>query len=511
MKNVQRILSLALALLMVFALAACTGTSDPGPSGDKPDQGESSDKQPSSSGSEDPVNPEVEGFVLPDRPVDDMKDKNYIIIQHQVIEQPFGYAQDSLLAQQANARVEEVQNLYGCTLEFAQIPYGDDFATQFQALTFAENGGDLVFSHNQAKLRLTLGKGGSESLLVELLPLDHIINFWDMDKWGGITARETMMAGGYFYGVAPNLWINYTPLPYYQVVYNKELLPQFEATDPQELWEQEKWDRDAMLDLIVQCYDDSGSDNIWGMTGTLTHMMRATFLTTGQPTVIIDKINADRTVEWSHGLDTPDAKEALGWLQDALVTHAPHFNDGKEGGWDTWKAHEPLISGYSVFALTRPSEVLNNVVMDMSDFGLTLWAGADANVVSGYYENSSAISIPIFAQNSEHSAFLMYDLFEGLGEVETMDDVVEYYRSNYFASDLDVEFLLRTDANNLQYSYWPNGGGDVWPAMSPSFLSAASMATLIGKNKSVIDGCIEDYQVANKVTIEAYRQNGYFN
>ncbi len=503
MKLARRTLSLLLALLMVLALAACGGGETP--SGGN--SGNAGGNNPSGGGSANPSG----DFELPERPVDDMEGKTYIIIQHDAVTEPFGYAENSLLAQRAKERINEVQELYGCTLELSQVAYDDKFATQIQALQFSDNSGDLIFSYNQAQLRKTLGTGEGTSLMQDLMQLDHIINFWDMEKWGNITARETMMAGGTFYGVAPALWINYTPLPYYQLVYNKDLLVLFDAADPQELWEQKAWDRDAMLEQIVKCYDDSGAETIWGMTATLTHMMRATFLTTGQPTVIIEKLNADGSAEWSQGLETADAKEALGWLQDSLLVYSKHFNNGNESGWGTWLSHEPLIAGQSAFALTRPSAIFDYIVTDMSNFGLALWAGANSNVVSGYYENSSAVAIPIFAQNVEHSAFLMHDLFEGLAGVESYDDVVAYYRDTYFATDLDVEFLLREDADSLQYSYWPNGGGDVWPAMATNFLSASSIPTLISKNVGLISECIETHMVPNQIVVESYRGAQYFD
>ena len=501
MKLAKRAFSLILVLLMILALVACgeSGTPTDKDPGKTPGGNQTGDKNPS------------KDFDLPERPVSEMEGKTYVVIQHDPETDPFGYSEDSLLAQRANERINEVQELYGCTIQLSQIPYDDKFATSIQALTFAENSGDLIFSHNQAQLRKTLGTGGSSSLMQDLLQLDHIINFWDMEKWGNITARETMMAGGTFYGVAPNLWINYTPLPYYQVVYNKDMLTEFGATDPQELWEQNAWDRDEMLEQIVKCYDDSSSDAIWGMTASMTHMMRATFLTTGQPTVIVDKINADGTAEWSHGLQTPDAKEALSWLQDALTNYAKHFNNERSGGWEIWHSHEPLIAGQSAFALTRPSAIFDYIVTDMDNFGLTVWAGADSNVVSGYYENSSAIAIPLFAQNVEHSAFLMYDLFEGLAGVEDFDDVVDYYRDTYFATDLDVEYLLRSDAKSLQYSYWPNGGGDVWTAMGAGFVGASSVQVLIDKNVGLIEECITTHMLPNQVVIEGYRAAQYFD
>ena len=495
MKHVKRVGSLLLVFAMIFALVACGGGGQTG-------EGKSGGNAPGSSAS-DPGQ-----FVMPDRPVDETEGKTYIIVQHSGELDPFGYKENSLFAMQALERISSVQETYGCELKFSTVPYTDDYSARIQSLVYSNNGGDLIFSHNQAQLRKTLGTGGETSYMQDLLALDHIINFWDMEKWGNITARETMIAGGTFYGVAPALWINYTPLPYYQLVYNKDLIKQFDCDDPQELWEQKAWDRDSMLDIITSCYDDSGADPIWGMTATLTHMMRATYLTTGKPTVIIDSINADDSVNWSRGLDSADAKEALSWLQDALNNYAQYFNNGQES-WATWASHEPLIAGQTVFALTRPSDLFDSIVVEMESFGLSVWGGADANVMSGYYENSSAVAIPVFAQSATHSAFLMADIFEGLGENTTQQDVIDYYLNNYFESALDVEFLLRTGADNLQYSYWPNGGGDVWPQMATAFLTT-NVATLIQKNGNVIDTCINDHMVPNQVKIEKYRQNGFF-
>ena len=189
MKIARRLLSLLLALLMVFAFVACG--EDPAPATDDVQKPASSDKDPGSSGGF--VEPEVDNdFTPPERPIADMTGKTYTIIQHDALETPFGYSQDSQMGVMVADRVMEVQTLYGCTIEFSSIPYNDQFPSQLQALTFSEGGGDMVFANKNAKLRLALGTGGTESLLTDLLTVDHIINVWDMNKWGNISAREAM-------------------------------------------------------------------------------------------------------------------------------------------------------------------------------------------------------------------------------------------------------------------------------------------------------------------------------
>ena len=505
MKIARRLLSLLLALLMVFAFVACG--EDPNPATDDVQKPQSSDKDPSSSGTF--VDPEVDNdFTPPERPVGDMTDKIYTIIQHSEIENPFGYSQDSQMGVMVADRVAEVQSLYGCTIEFSHIAYNDQFASQLQALTFSEGGGDMVFAEKNAMLRRALGTGGSESLMTDLLTVDHIINFWDMNKWGNISAREAMMAGGYFYGVTPALWVDCTPLPYYQVVYNKDLLATAELPDLQEYWEKEEWDRDTMLDVI--CSFDPAVDTAWGLNAALSHMTRATFLTTGVDLVIIDKINSDKTVEWSRGLDTADVADALQWLKNALKNHGKHFNNGDVEFNTAWQSHVPFNEGACAMAMTRPQDIFAFVVTEgPENFGLITWAGYEPNVISGFLEQVFAVSIPTFAQNAEHSAFLMYDLFEGLDDIESYSDVIAYYRETYFATDIDMECLVRENVK-LQYSYWPNGVDAVWTNISTNLLTTSSIPSLLAKHSGVVDTEIEEHMVPNTVALEAYRQNGFF-
>lgn len=546
MKTARRVFSLLLVLAMVFALVACGGSSETTDtdSGSKKTTSNAKPNSGSQAGNEDTENTDgtdvsqdtgsgegptststittpVTGtqdlttntemtedtFEPADHNADDFADKIYTIIQHESIDTPFKYSQDSALGSQVADRIVEVQSKYGCELVFSQIAYGSNFATEMQGLQFADDGGDMVFSSNNAQLRKTLGIG-EDSLMVDLLTVDDIINFWDFNKWGNITARETMMSGGKFFGVSPALWIEATPLPFFQVAYNKDLVESFGITDPQEFWENEEWDRDNMMDLISSCYDDTTGMAIWGMTADLGNMIRGTALTTGATVVEIGKIYANGDVDWSLGLMSKDVEEALQWLKNNLSVYAKYFNNGKET-WTKWQEDDAFIAGQSVFCLTRPLDIFGEgcISSEVPNFGLITWAGADANTMTGYYENCYSIAIPTFAQSAQQTAYLMYDLFKGLGEIKTYGDVIQHYRDTYFTSDIDVICLFREGAR-LQYSYWPNGIDNIWASITSSFSTTASIAALLEKVEHTVDTEIETYMIPNTVQLEIYRQNG---
>lgn len=505
MKTARRLLSVLLALVMVLALVACGGN---GATTD------TSSTNPTPNNPSNPNNPSVGGdepFVQPEAPYDEMAGKNYIIIQHDPIERPFRYSQDSRMGEFVAERIAEVEEKYGCTITFEQVAYDTNFANAMQQKLYVDDGGDMVWAYNNAMLRGALGKGGEESLMVDLLAVDHIINFWDFNKWGNIYARETMMAGGKFYGVTPALWTDCTPLPYYTMVYNKELLEQFGQTDPQEIWENEEWDRDTMMEIITSCYDDTGADNIWGISGSVIHMIKSTMFAAGGSYVNIDKINADGTVDWTAGITSPEVVEALTWLKGELTANAKYFNDNGQAKTDWEEAPVYFIDGQTAFLLTRPLALFGTVVTDAKfDFGLITWAGDEPNVFAGYYENTYTVSIPVFAQNAEHTAYLMYDLFEGLEDIETYEDVLDFYRGEYFDSDLDVELLVR-DGAKLEYSYWPNGVEKMFTEINTGFKNASNMKSLLENAAKVVTSEINDYIVPNKVQLEKYRQAGYFD
>ena len=503
MKLAKRLISLALALLMVFALVACTDDPVDTNTGSQSTNSNNTDPNTGNTSSE-----EVE-FDPGDRPYDETKGKTFYIIQHEPPETPFKYSQDSLMGEKVAERIDEIEAAYGVTVVFDQVAYSDAFATSMQQKEVTGEGGDIVFSTNNSMLRLALGIGGNSSLMVDLLTVDHIINFWDMDKWGNIISRETMMAGGTFYGVAPNLWIDRTPLPFYLLVYNREMLKTFEAIDPQEAWEKKEWDRDTMLESITSVYDDSTGVKIFGIAAQGLHMTRATVLSTGAQLVNIDKINADGTVEWHNGFKNADVVEALQWLKNAYNENTKYFNNL----WSSsaWVHQDPLLNGEAAYCMTRPDVLLNQIVVEADfDFGLALWAGAEPNQMTGYFENSSGITIPVFASKIEHSAFIMWDLFEGLNGIESFDDLIAYYRDTYFTSDLDVAFLLR-DGATLMYSYWPNGVDNLWSNLGGSLLTAATVQGVVDKFAGSTDAMIDQHVVPNQVALEKYRSEGFFD
>ena len=177
----------------------------------------------------------------------------------------------------------------------------------------------------------------------------------------------------------------------------------------------------------------------------------------------------------------------------------------------SWGSYVPFNEGLCTMAMTRPTDLFNKVAVKDSSFkfGVTTWASAEANSLTGYYEQVYSVAIPRWAQDVEHSAFLMADLFEGLDingqTIETYEDVLDWYRDEYFDSDIDLECMVREGAT-LQYSYWPGTRFDVmWNELSDNLLTSGSVTTLIKRYVGSIEKDTETHVVPNQVALYQWK------
>jgi ABC-type glycerol-3-phosphate transport system substrate-binding protein len=321
--------------------------------------------------------------AVPEITYEDYGGAEFVILQHQEKENPFGYKQDSLLADQALTRLSTIGERHNCSFTIETLAYGDSFSSQLIAnLAVMDNFCDIIFSHNCSKLRLVGNAGG----LVAMDEVSDIIDYKNHDKWGDVEALEAMMCKGVLYGVAPSLWLNYTPIPFYTLVYNNSLIKTFGVPNPHELYENKQWTRDSLVELIKTCTDLNGTTPIYGMAATLMHLTRQAILSNGCKML---NIAEDGTV--SNGWDTEEAVEALTWLQKTVNENIEcFFNKTQDYQNDSWNMKIPFMNNEATFVLTRPEFIFDEIAYKVEDFGLMPWpAGPNVEygVWPGYYEN----------------------------------------------------------------------------------------------------------------------------
>ena len=487
----KRIASLFLILLLTFALTAC-GPSEP-------------IKDSDSLTVTDPIiDPPIS------RRPKEMMGQEYIILQTRNREFPFEYPIASREAEFARNRIEEVRRLYNSEILLEQIPE-DGIAEELQRRTFTDSRGDILFCTDNSLLRGVVNADPEKSLLVDLLPLDNQLNLFDKEKWGGAAALESMMAGGHFYGVTPALWFGCAPKPVSVLLYDKDLLHEYDVPDLPEYLEKDQWDRDVMLTTITNVYSDSAEKPVWGITAPLTRMIRSTLLAVGADDVRIGKINGDGTAEWEYGPASDDGEEALTWLRKTLKQYKRSFNHGADD-WEEDNVLNPFLQKRCGVCLTSCDAVPELAAARNKNFGLMPWAGKQSGFYDQDYDNCCSVSIPVCAQNPEWSALLMWDLFEAPGsmgptEIRNRNQLFEYYRTTYFSNDFEAQLYLPEKPSG-HYSYAPEGGIAGWETIRAGILSDVPIRSLIDRCKADAADVIETYVLPNRTALASYRQAG---
>ncbi len=515
----KRALSLVLLLVTVLSFAACNGggeavdptasttdsqgvVSSVGCSGSVSDTDSvtdnTTDETTDTSTVKRPTNPTV------DYPLTYGRD--FVFLLQGDPESPFGVSAKDPRSKDVAERIEEVRKAYFCTFELQQVPdAGPDFLANMQARQFASNSGDLLFA-DVPSIRSIIGVGGDSSLLVDLTYADDELNFWNTGKWGSIAARSSMMAGGRFYGLIPNLWPTHSAVTSDVLVYNRQVLSAFNVPDPLEYWENNAWDREVMLRSFTSVLNEE--KEVYGICSSSERMVRATVLASGVPFAKIDRLNQDETVEWSFGVTSAQTVEALEWLQNSMKTHAKYFNCGKTDV--TFDRADALANGNAAFSLLSFPTILSQVATNMEDFGMVLWAGKKANT---YYESHEdtlfGVAIPVFTQDAALSACLIYDLFKGFDDVNDREDLLTYYRNTYFGKNSGVEILFLTRGTKTHY--YPMAGGDViLDEICTGLLEAESVETLVKNAAEHQKELFELHDLSNLAALDRYRQSGYF-
>ncbi len=490
MKHTKRIFCLALALLMAIGVAACGGDVPP------------SDGVAGTEGTE--IGTETAppcGGCWPtlDRPAE-MVGKTYVLLQEEVPENPFGFGQETEVGQLLAAHIAEVETLYGCKLEFLQVPQNDH--SQSQMSIFDLGGTGDIFFGSSTLLRRSLRSAPGELMFENMLKYDQIINFWDFNKWGNIYARECLMEEGEFYGVTPALWRDCTPLPLYAVVYNRDMISACGGENPGEYWEKEEWDTHAMEEVLKK----TTIDGKWGMTASMDDMVHGTVLACGESLIELRSVNADGSLVWENNLDSDEVISSLQWLKNTLSLNKNCFNNG-QNDWALRRSHEPFAAGQSAMALTSPAQILEMAGDLNFDFGVITWPSKDFNYVAGGYGEVTAIAIPTFAQNTTHSAHLIHDLFKGFGEVKDYRELLQYYRDTYFKSDVDLDCLMQTEGST-GYTYWVEGVCAPFYNISQNLMASTSVKTLVETSAERGDSAIENRVLANLHSLQKWREVG---
>lgn len=431
----------------------------------------------------------------------DFAGESFTILQTEPVNSPFCYAEKTILADRVMDHLETREKEMNCSFSFSYVASESMPAFCSGRSATGMYYADIVFSTASWKMR-EVAKAGN------FVPIDDVMEILDVhdhEKWGTVEILEAMMCKGVLYAVSPQTWINLISIPWYTLVYNRDLVvTEFNMKDPHELYESKTWTRDVLENYILTCTaTEEGVTTVYGIAAAEKHLVRQAILSNGCEMVVID---GDGNL--SCGWTSSDAVEALVWASKLMREHKDSVSINN--GPSDWDSNKTFDENRASFLLTKQSIIFDEVAYAVKDFGLMPWPSGPNMPYGewiGYYETIPAISIPTTCKDSEWGAMAIDRIFEPMDDYPTFDSIKNYYATNVLHDALDVEILFENRNNPLtHYSYWEDGGdGFLQSIQSLSQASTSSAAQKIEQNKASLERVIEAEIYPNRLAIDKYR------
>ncbi|MDF2686766.1 MAG: extracellular solute-binding protein [Clostridia bacterium] len=473
MTSLKKVLSLMLSALMSFGIFTACGTNT------------------------DSLNEDQDEKII----YEDYGEEAFLIGTTDQDINPFGYKQDSFLADESIKRLVDIGERHNCTIDFEFLGTEDTYKNALVGnLATMDNAFDFIYGPSHLTRGFALAGG-----LVPLTDVSEIIDVYDFEKWGEFNVQEMMMVNGILYGLFPSSWMEKWPAFCYLLVTNNKIMKNFGAPDVRELVEKGEWSRDTLEQLIKDCSDKTLATPIYSMAACVKHMLRASILGNGC-NMIIEDAEAKTVAGW----DTPQAIEAMTWLQTLIKDNQENFygNAINRPNNDDWGFTVPFVNNEAAMLFTSVSTILSTVIYEIEDFSLAPWPNGPSGTYgewAGHYEGSSHTSIPVFTKDPLWAATLINEIFEPLDSYPSYNAILEHYRSKVFHDPRDADILLAV-GKSAQFCYWTEGGDDMLNGMTTSFLTQAPAAN-IKANISKMSKVLEEHITPNYIALKDYIKN----
>ena len=464
----KKVLALGLLALMIFSICSCAGTADDGNTVLDFTQNE--------------VNEDWDGL-------------KFTIVQTSLTDETYLYYKlDTLLADSARQRVKDVEEKHNITISLKGYAEGDAFKALLNAtMITGEPMGDILFA-DPSQLRSFANAGG----LTPIEAVSDYINIYDSDKWGESNAWEFMMCKGVMYGVVPFAWVGNAPYVFYPIIYNADIVRSFGLGDLREYYETGEWSREKMLDIAVQCTDNTLASPIKGMAACLKHFIRSALLSNGTQFAVF----SDDLQSYSCGWVSDAGIEALDWVKSVIDNYDDYFLNLTSTA-DDWGYTNNFNDNEAAMLLTASNRVLDEISYKVENFGLMPFPVGPYGTYGqwvGFYEGARNLCIPAYAAYPEASAIVINEIFEPLAEYPDKAAIDDYYVKLVYSDPRDVQ-LLNVMSSNCKYSFWPDGGDAVLNKLYTD-LPKSSPIELLESYGSLSDQCIVEQMIPSILEVQ---------
>ncbi len=392
----------------------------------------------------------------------------------------FGYIPDTVFADTANRRKEDVENSLNCKISV----FNDSNSSVIRSrLTAALASGahiyDLATADSSAMSSFV--RSGS------LIGLSSLLDVHNTDKWGTPSMLMPALWKDDLYGVVPFAWPNllYT-FAGHIIAVNENMISRLGETDPREYVEALEWTWDKFEECLERYTHEDSGRTVYAFQSHPAYFAMNMSLSNGVSMAAVE--DGKVTV----GIYTEAGREALEKAQAIFLRDDKDYIHPS----DTTASGELLVNGECVMISQGHGGMIataGSILYVMDNVGVLPFPQgpkATPRVYPSYYQQIPYItSIPVTTYDMNAAATIlsaMYEPFEGL---ETKDLIAEYMNNQVFFDDRDAYIFINM-IEHTEYNYfWEGGRNGI-----ESVLSANNpVSTILESNEPNYQKLVDEY------------------
>jgi len=391
------------------------------------------------------------------------------------------YIKNTKFGDAAMQRFKEVENQYNCKIVKSSSVKSVENIFLNSAAGITEI--DVYIEH--------IFYGGNEfketGLLLPISAVSDIIDINDSAKWGTPNLLEEFVYKDDVYGVVPAAWPenNFMSVDFF-CVFNSNITAKRGLEDPREYYENSKWTRDQFESTL---HDYSFTDDFGNKVTAFASDLRV-FVDLAYKSFGVDIAERDGN-SWTSGYLSDRGIEALDWIRN--IMYGQEFDDcvkiqgipEQVPDWCNELLSIGLMHANFIFSTSSSGDSSCDIVYSGIPFAILPFPSESGNEpISQYQRTINAIMFPSWTQNQNEAATLVNAIFEPIADLNTREDMIDYYSTNLLFDRRDAELIFDM-LDNCNYFYHDEGMNSLNREIANKLLKSSGAETMAALKEKI--------------------------
>lgn len=364
----------------------------------------------------------------------------------------FGYIADTLIADEALKRVDQIQNTLNCVID---MEYNSSGAIR-DNMNASVVSGSMLYELTTTDSETVLGsiRAGYFN------GLSRLIDVQNTDKWGTPNILQSVIYKDDVYCVVPYAWPELLDTAYKSpIAVNESLILQYAHQDPREYVETGTWNWDKFEECLLAYTVQDGERTIYGITSNYAYYAMLMFLSNGVTFIEY----TDNGIEC--GIFTPQGIEAMERAKKIRQETCAHCFANVS---TIQEATPVFFSGDAVLGVLNSDSIIgstSSAMYTMENVGILPFPygpSAEPGVYRSYHETMSYVTgIPSNASDAESAAMILDMMYEPFDSYKTKEDIINYYAEQIFFEEQDARVYANM-LQNTEYGFFQDGARTVF-------------------------------------------------